>query len=562
MTTVAPRAAKLSKMPTSAPIAPAQAVVSGRLPRTGLVLIGSSATVRWLLGAVEALGEPITPAGCVLVAGERLGGNARLRVLGELDELAVLVRRYDLRLGLVCLPPSMGHARARVAELARHVGLELRTVPSFNELLARPSAAPDEHAQTPTTMSMAPPAIDLGALIGRTPHLLDRAAVAKVLTGKRVVITGAGGSIGSELAQVAASFAPSQLVLMERSENALFEIDRQIARRWTRVERKAVLHDVVDAEGTFRLLGELRPNVVFHSAAHKHVPLMEDHPAHAVTNNLFGTKAIADAAVAAGAEQIVMISSDKAVNPTSVMGATKRLAEMYLHGLGARLRDAARAKFGPDAPPATRVSMVRFGNVLGSNASVLTIWAQQVAEGGPVTITDPRMTRYFMTIPEAATLVIQSTTLPDPSARGVGVFVLDMGKPVAIAELAERFVRACGFSPGRTDRVSGPGGPSPGGSIEMVVTGIRPGEKLHEELAYAAESLQPTAHPGVLRWAGDGFADDLAGVIERTDQMVRDMASARFSTDRYQVLSLIRRHVPGMRPPAPIGDDTRHPVAG
>jgi len=275
------------------------------------------------------------------------------------------------------------------------------------------------------------PRIDLAALIGRTPHEMDREAVGRVLRGRRVLITGAGGSIGGELARVAAEFEPSLLVLMERAENALFEIDRQMARHFPGVQRKAVLHDVVDAEATLRLCQKITPQVVFHAAAHKHVPLMEDHPAHAVTNNLFGTKSIADAAVAVGAERFVMISSDKAVNPTSVMGATKRLAEMYVRGLGGEI--ANRKSPIANEGQGTRLSMVRFGNVLGSAASVLTIWAQQIAEGGPLTITDPRMTRYFMTIPEAATLVVQSAAL---EAGGVGVFVLDMGEPVRIVELA------------------------------------------------------------------------------------------------------------------------------
>ncbi|MBY0261374.1 MAG: polysaccharide biosynthesis protein, partial [Phycisphaerales bacterium] len=404
----------------------------------------------------------------------------------------------------------------------------------------------------------AAPQIDLGELIGRKPYEMDVDAVAKVITGKRVLITGAGGSIGSELAKVAAGLEPELLVLMERSENALFEIDRQIARHFPRVQRRAVLHDVVDAEATMRACVQIRPHAVFHAAAHKHVPLMEDHPAHAVGNNVFGTKSIADASVEAGAERFVLISSDKAVNPTSVMGATKRLAEMYVRGLG-------------DRGHATRMSMVRFGNVLGSSASVLTIWAQQVAEGGPITITDPRMTRYFMTIPEAATLVVQSTTLdaagPADRPAAPGVFVLDMGEPIRIVDLACRFARAHGLEPrlcfedkSAGDRVAAPAGRS----IDVVTTGIRPGEKLHEELAYAAEQLLPTTHPGIRAWGGPGFCEQSKGDVSR---MVADLHAARFSQDRAAVVRVIRSHVPEMRagPGAlpDIGTDRcEHPTAG
>lgn len=408
----------------------------------------------------------------------------------------------------------------------------------------------------------AAPVIDLGELIGRTPHELDRQAVERVLTGKRVLITGAGGSIGSHLAHVAAGFAPEQIVLMERSENALFEIDRKLSRRFPGVSRRAVLHDVVDAAETRRLVTQARPHIVFHAAAHKHVPLMEDHPAHAVINNLFGTQAIADASVDAGAERFVMISSDKAVNPSSVMGATKRLAEVYVAHLGRSLGESR-----------TRMSMVRFGNVLGSACSVLTIWSSQIAEGGPVTVTDPRMTRYFMTIPEAAGLVIASATLDEQPSGGV--YVLDMGCPVRIVDLAERFVRAHGYTPrlvretGRGELTS-PGAPvgltpaldgslislveavvaqeqSPGvgPTMDIVLTGARPGEKIHEELAYAAEALRPSGHEGIRCWTGEPPERTGPG-IEGVDveRMLGSLRAACATRESGRVLGAIRDFLP------------------
>jgi FlaA1/EpsC-like NDP-sugar epimerase len=380
----------------------------------------------------------------------------------------------------------------------------------------------------------APALIDLAALIGREPYDLDRAAVGAILGGKRILITGAGGSIGSHLALVAAQFAPEQVILMDRAENALFEIDRLMTRRFPTVARRTILHDVVDADQTLRHLVAFRPHVVFHAAAHKHVPLMEDHPSHALTNNLFGTKSIADAAVATSVERFVMISSDKAVNPASVMGATKRLAERYVQSLA----------HSPGAA-GTCMSMVRFGNVLGSACSVLTIWASQIAEGGPVTVTDRRMSRYFMTIPEAATLVIQSGALDDArSGRGAGVYVLDMGEPIRIIDLAIRFCRAHGLVPRLPpeDAATAPGGAGNeseiGLPIEIVFTGIRPGEKLHEELAYPDETLAPTAHPGIRAWNPAGIVPSPAAVTA----MVAELSGFRHTGDQGNVIRAISKH--------------------
>ncbi len=430
------------------------------------------------------------------------------------------------------------------------------------------------------TWTAPPRPIDLGELIGRTPRPLDRVRVAEVLKDKRILITGAGGSIGSHLAHVAAEFEPRQIVLMERAENSLFEIDRQLSRRFPGVERRAILHDVVEQDETRRLLLQTQPHVVFHAAAHKHVPLMEDHPSHAVTNNLFGTAAIADASQAAGVERFVMISSDKAVNPSSVMGATKRLAEMYIaylsRGGNHESEDACTS-----SQPRTRFSMVRFGNVLGSVGSVLTIWSSQIGDGGPVTITDPRMTRYFMTIPEAAGLVIASSTLDEQPSGAV--YVLDMGAPIRIVDLAERFVRAHGYEP-RVSVARLPPSPlydttepslinlvnqaihgtNPGAAvtnntlphglsmvhtrpmIDIVFTGTRPGEKIHEQLAYAAEALAPTSHEGINSWAGRQAHDEVAEGTADVPKMIEEFRAACAAHDHAKVLALLHRYIPTM----------------
>jgi FlaA1/EpsC-like NDP-sugar epimerase len=260
---------------------------------------------------------------------------------------------------------------------------------------------------------------------------------------------------------------------------------------------------------------------------------MEDHPSHAVVNNLFGTKSIADASLAVGVKRFVMISSDKAVNPSSVMGATKRLAEMYVQSMNSR---------SAGAPTPTSFTMVRFGNVLGSACSVLPIWSAQLAEGGPITVTDPRMTRYFMTITEAATLVIQAAAIDAHAPQSPTVLVLDMGEPVSILELAARFVRLCGYEPRLPDAAaSAQRGAAPTGPvIDVTFTGARPGEKLHEELAYMAEALRPTPFPGIMTLAASGVTPMAVAT------MIAEMGSLRASTDRAAVIEALQRHIPEM----------------
>ncbi len=515
---------------------------TGPLARHRVVLIGTPETVAQARDLINMSGGGPAPLGCILVdrrreprGEETPGATAGMPVLGSIEDLASAVERQRLTLAVVSLPMAMADTINEVRSALRRAGLEERFVPPMQDLLTQ---------IPPFSIGLGTPAgvgvggaakLDLSELIGREAHGIDAASVGRILTGKRVLITGAGGSIGSEIARIVAGFSPSQVQLLERAENPLFEIDRQLARRFPGVARRAIMHDVVDAESTLRLLVDLRPQVVFHAAAHKHVPLMEDHPAHAVNNNLFGTKSIADAALAVGCERFVMVSSDKAVNPTSVMGATKRLAELYVQWL-----DETSARMAGDQ--STRFSMVRFGNVLGSACSVLTIWSAQLAEGGPITVTDPRMTRFFMTIPEAAALVIQAAAI-DREAGGAAVHVLDMGEPVSILDLAKRFVRGHGFEPrvlegGRVVEAPGAGSGRP--EIDVQITGIRPGEKLHEELSYGAEQLVPTPYAGIHAWAGAGT------VGAKCAGMIADLSSVRSSRDREAVLAAIKRHVPEM----------------
>lgn len=479
------------------------------------MLIGTRASVALLRRQLELLPEPPTPIGAVYVEPASVLTPTGLIGLGELNELESICRAHEPGLAVISLPGGWAAQEREARRVLARCGVRARVVPPLEELLSRepvPIAVRRAHA------------VDLSALVGRQAHPVDRAQLGRMLTGARVLITGAGGSIGSEIARLCASFDPALLVLCDRAENAVFEIDRTLGASHPGVARRAVLHDVVDRDATRALVEQTRPDVVFHAAAHKHVPLMEDHPAHALTNNFFGTRSIADACVACDVGRFVLISSDKAVNPSSVMGATKRLAEMYVQGLG-RGRSDGRWR------GSTLLSMVRFGNVLGSACSVLPIWESQIAEGGPVTVTDARMTRYFMTIPEAAGLVVHAASLSTPAQAEV--FVLDMGEPVSIVELAKRFVLAHGLEP----VVGGEAGQW--NQMEISLTGIRPGEKLHEQLAYDVESLRPTEHPGIMALRDAWVPDEatLAAMVEHLDRARREGSAG-------QVVSAMARFVP------------------
>jgi FlaA1/EpsC-like NDP-sugar epimerase len=331
-------------------------------------------------------------------------------------------------------------------------------------------------------------------LLGRPAVDLDTPQLQRFLADKRVLVTGAGGSIGSEICRQAMRFCPQRLLLVERAENSLFEIDRELRHSWVGADVRPLVGDVCDARRVHDIFHAHRPHVVFHCAAHKHVPMMEANPGEAIKNNVFGTKTTADAALAFGAQAFVLVSTDKAVNPSSVMGATKRFAELYVQSLNARgsgfgvqgsENQVAGTSLNPEprTPNAsTRFLAVRFGNVLGSSGSVVPIFQQQIEAGGPVTVTHPDMMRYFMTIPEASQLVMQAGAL----GRGGEIFVLDMGSPVRILDLARELIARNGLRPGD--------------DIEIRYCGVRPGEKLNEELAADGEATSPTKHPKIRVW--------------------------------------------------------------
>lgn len=384
-------------------------------------------------------------------------------VLGALDEVAAWAKKMEVDDVVLALPSAAHAVRKRITQACAEAGLNVLTVPSLEDLVAgRVSVASLRR-------------IELDDLLGRDPVQLDDSGLHQLLTGQAVMVTGAGGSIGSELCRQIARFEPAKLVLFEQSELALYAMEQELPQRFPDLAIVPVIGDVKNAVWVNRVMAEHRPAVVFHAAAYKHVPLMENANAwEAVRNNVLGTQVVAAAAQANKVGKFVMISTDKAVNPTNVMGATKRLAEMACQAM--------------QQPEGTRFVSVRFGNVLGSSGSVIPKFQKQIEAGGPVTVTHPEITRYFMSIPEAAQLVLQAGLM----GEGGEIFVLDMGEPVKIAELARLMIRLSGADEDR---------------IRVEYTGLRPGEKLYEELLADDESTLPTPHPK-LRVAKARAADE------------------------------------------------------
>jgi FlaA1/EpsC-like NDP-sugar epimerase len=308
--------------------------------------------------------------------------------------------------------------------------------------------------------------VTVNDLLGREPVKLDEAAISEFLRGKCVLVTGGGGSIGSELCRQIARHGPAELVIVDRCEYNIYAIERDLKLHWPSVKLRALLGDVRDGPAINKLFRTYRPEVVFHAAAYKHVPLVEENPIEGVLNNVFGTKIVADAAHQYGTGCFVFISTDKTVNPVNIMGATKRIGEIYCQNLGR----------GSD----THFITTRFGNVLASAGSVIPLFEKQIAAGGPVTVTHPEVTRYFMTIPEAVGLILQAGA----SGAGGEIFVLDMGEPIRIYDLAEKMIQLSGLRPDQ--------------DIPIAFVGLRLGEKLHEELFYSEETLRGTTHPKLL----------------------------------------------------------------
>lgn len=429
-----------------------------------------------------------------------------LAVLGPVSELEERIRTYRVRHVIITMSSAPGAKIREIVRVCAAAGVEIRTMPQIGEII---SGRVGVNQLRP---------VEIQDLLRRQPVQTDLGSVRRIVEGQTVLVTGAGGSIGSELCRQIARNAPSHLLLLGHGENSIFDIQQELRTNYPSVPLTCLITDIRDETRLDSIFAQFRPNTVFHAAAHKHVPLMEDNLAEAITNNVKGTRTLIDAAVRHDTPQFVLISSDKAVNPSSIMGATKRIAELLVQ--------RAAVSTGRN------YVSVRFGNVLGSRGSVVPTFLRQIRAGGPITITHPDMQRYFMTIPEAVQLVLQAAVL----GKGGEVFVLDMGEPIKIVDLASDLIRLSGL------RV--------GDDVEIHFTGLRPGEKLFEELSRDDESLQPTSHHTVLC---SRLGIPPAGVHAHVDALVQ--SAMRRDDD-----TVLRQRIAELVPEY-IALGTTHPVA-
>jgi FlaA1/EpsC-like NDP-sugar epimerase len=440
-----------------------------------VLIVGAGELGQAILREIRRGNVNMDPAGFLdddhFKTGQMLGG---VPVLGPVTQLAVHVKDHDVDEVVIAIAGARGSFVRNVIQSVAGSGVEVRILPSMAELVSGKVAIQSLRK------------VEIQDLLRRDPIVTDLGAVGGLIQGKTVMVTGAGGSIGSELCRQIAALKPVRLIAVDHSENQIFEIEAELKARFPGLSLLPGIADIRDAGRLHGIVGTLRPDTIFHAAAHKHVPLMEVNVVEAVTNNVMGTRNVLDAALDAGVQHVVNISTDKAVRPTSIMGATKRIAEMLV----LRAATTERRNF---------VS-VRFGNVLGSRGSVIPTFMKQIEAGGPLTVTHPEMRRYFMTIPEAVQLVLQAGAL----GQGGELFVLDMGEPVKIADLARDLIRLSGLEEGV--------------DVNLEFTGIRPGEKLYEEVFFGGEDVRPTNHPKVLRATNEPVPADLT---ERVAALIR-----------------------------------------
>ncbi len=442
------------------------------------------------------------PAGFVDDNADKQGTHIHgVTVLGGRKDIPKLVREYRVSEVIIAMPTAPGDTIREIVQICEQAAIAVRTIPGIYELLSGQVGVRQIRE------------VRIDDLLRRDPVRVDEDGVAEMIKGARVLVTGAGGSIGSEICRQAAHHGAGELVLLGHGENSLFQISGELRRDYPQLACHAVVADIRDRRRLGVILHRHRPQIVFHAAAHKHVPLMEENVEDAVTNNVLGTRNLVEAAAAHGVQRFVLISTDKAVNPTSIMGTTKRVAEMIV-------QSAAREN--------GRVFVaVRFGNVLGSRGSVIPTFQKQIARGGPVTVTHPDVRRYFMTIPEAVQLVMQAAAL----GKGGEVFVLDMGEPVRIADLARDLITLSGFEPDR--------------DVKITFTGLRPGEKLFEELFIEGEAYRRTRHEQIFV-AANGCAPPLVDLPSEMDLLLRLARTGEESAVRQQ----LRRLVPEYTPPS------------
>ncbi len=454
--------------------------------------------------------SPYEVMGLITETAGRLGREvAGVPVLGMIDELPAVVERLDGRGQrpqrlIIATRGADGATVRRLLDAADRLAIPLARLPRLTEFK-------ETHGDGRARIE--PVAIE--DLLGRPQAVLDRASMQRLVSGRRVLVTGAGGTIGAELTRQVAALGPSHLVLLDSSEYALYTIDREILETHRPLSRLAVIGDVREAARIDEVIGAERPDLVLHAAALKHVPIVEANPIEGVLTNALGTRNVAEACRAHGVGTMVLISTDKAVNPTNVMGASKRVAEMACQSL-----DLAAAR----EPGGTRYVTVRFGNVLGSTGSVVPLFQRQLAQRGPLTVTDREITRFFMTVREAVELVLQSAALAGEDAARGKIFVLDMGEPVKIVELARQMIRLAGLKPDV--------------DVKIEFIGLRPGEKLHEELFHADEALAPTRIPSIR------LAEPRSLAPATLAQGLDELAEAARARNAGRVLAILKRLVP------------------
>ncbi len=420
-----------------------------------------------------------------------------VKILGTRNNITRIAAIEHIDEIIIAMPSVKGKEIKAIINICKETNCKLTILPGLYEII--------EGIVNVNVNQLRP--VDVEDLLGRDPVKLDTTAVREYLAGKIVLITGAGGSIGSEIVRQVAKMQPKKLLLLGKGENSIYEITQELKINCPEVKTVPIIADIRDKERIKAIMDYFKPQVVFHAAAHKHVPLMEYQPAEAVRNNILGTKVVADEAASHNVETFVMISTDKAVNPTSVMGCTKRVAEMYVQSMNKN--------------SCTRFVAVRFGNVLGSRGSVIPLFKKQIAKGGPVTVTHPDMKRYFMTIPEASQLVLQAGAM----AKGGEVFVLDMGEPVRIYDLAKDLITLSGLMPDK--------------DIEIKITGLRPGEKLFEELLSAEDGTEKTTHKKI-------FTARIKEIDK--DELDKEISKILEITDGEEVVAALQKIVPTYTP--------------
>ncbi|MCG8357749.1 MAG: polysaccharide biosynthesis protein [Kiloniellales bacterium] len=467
---------------------------------------------------------PYEVLGLVGASDSRTGRQIRgVPVLGSVDELPKVLREVAARgrtaQRLILTRPLAREAMERLLDLADARGMTIAQMPRLTDFH---SSRADSEGEA---IELRPVAIE--DLLGRTQTKLDRGVMRRLIEGRRILVTGAGGSIGAELVRQIATLRPTEIALLDNAEYNLYAIDLELSENHPELERRAILADVRDRLRLWQVMRDVEPHLVFHAAALKHVPMVEANPVEGVLTNVIGTRNVADACLEAGVTAMVLISTDKAINPPNVMGATKRLAETYCQALD--LAEHERAKRQPGK--ATRFVTLRFGNVLGSTGSVVPLFQRQLAAGGPLTVTHPEVKRYFMTISEAVELVLEGAahSIEEAVDDAGKIYVLDMGEPVKIDDLARQMIRLAGMRPDR--------------DIEIVYSGLRPGEKLSEELFYDHEPMLQTPHPGLK------LAAPRTSNLELLSRGLDELAEKAEKRRRVEVLALLRRLVPEYRDP-------------